>query len=108
MTDSTGSDALARYQYLLRTSSPDQIEQAHANAFAAMTESERREVLQALATTSEPATDTSPTALARAATRYEVQQPGALQNLLGSTGLAGGTGKSLLASLAAGAAGAAA
>ena len=82
---SATSTALERYQYVLRTSSPGQIEQAHAQVFAAMSEAERREVLRALATTSEPAADASASSLARAATRYEMQQPGGLQNLLGRT-----------------------
>lgn len=52
-------DALTRYQYLLRTASPDQIEQAHEQAFAQMTAAERQQVLTALSTTSEAPADAS-------------------------------------------------
>lgn len=99
-----GSDAVERYQYLLRTSSPDQIEKAHEQAFASMSEAERREVLQALAQTNEPAADASASSLARAATRYEMQQPGGMQNLLGrmSNGVTSSTGRTVATSLAAG------
>ncbi|MBB3326453.1 hypothetical protein [Microlunatus antarcticus] len=65
---STAADAARRYQYMLRTPDPTQIEQAHQQAFAAMTPSERDEVLQALAKTSEVPSDASPTSLARSAT----------------------------------------
>ncbi|GMA20940.1 hypothetical protein MM440_00645 [Arsenicicoccus piscis] len=106
-SDATGgTDAVTRYQYLLRTASPDQIEQAHEQAFAAMTPAERQQVLQALSRTSEAPADASAPSLARAATRLEVQQPGALQQLFGSTGA--GLGRTTLASLAAGFLGAAA
>lgn len=108
-TDSTGNtgntgDAVARYQYLLRTASPDQIEQAHQQAFAAMTPAERQEVLQALSKTSEAPADASASSLARSATRLEVAQPGSLQNVLGSAQSAVGssTGKTLLTSVAGG------
>ncbi len=105
-TDSTGNtgDAVARYQYLLRTASPDQIEQAHQQAFAAMTPAERQEVLQALSKTSEAPADASASSLARSATRLEEPQPGRLQNVLGSAQSAVGssTGKTLLTSVAGG------
>lgn len=98
-----GSDAVERYRYLLRTASPDQIEQAHAEAFANLSADERREVLRALASTDEVPSDDSPAALARSATRLEVRQPGALDRLLGGQGM----GRTVLASLAAGFAGSA-
>lgn len=105
-TDSTGNtgDAVARYQYLLRTASPDQIEQAHQQAFAAMTPAERQEVLQALSKTSEAPADASASSLARSATRLEVAQPGSLQTVLGSaqSAIGSSTGKTLLTSVAGG------
>lgn len=69
-----------------------------------MSEAERREVLQALAQTNEPAADASASSLAWAATRYEMQQPGGMQNLLGrmSNGVTSSTGRTVAASLAAG------
>lgn len=103
-TPSSGNDAVARYQYLLRTSSPDQIEQAHQQAFAAMTAEERQQVLTALAGQGESPSDASAASLARSATRLEMQQPGTLQNLLGNAqGAIGGTnGRSLLTAVAGG------
>ena len=40
--------AIERYRYMLRTAPPETIEQAHAEAFATLTESQRRAVLQGL------------------------------------------------------------
>lgn len=92
------TDAVARYRYLLSTSSPEQIEKAHEEAFAAMTPTERQEVLAALARSGESPADTSSASLARSATRLEMRQPGSMSSLMGSLG-GGGT---VLASLAAG------
>lgn len=91
-------DAVERYRYLLRTAAPEQIEQAHAEAFAQLTPAERQQVLAALARTEETPRDDSPTSLARAATRLEVRRPGALDQLLGGYG----AGRTVMASLAAG------
>src|SRR5262245_47836008 len=41
--------AIARYQYMLRTAPPETIEQAHAEAFAQLTPEQRRLVLQKIA-----------------------------------------------------------
>lgn len=100
----SGSSAVERYQYLLRTASPDQIEQAHTQAFAAMTPAERQEVLAALSRTSEAPADASAASLARSATRLEVARPGSVQQALGALGSggSGGLGTTVLASLAAG------
>lgn len=103
-TSNSADGALARYQYLLRTASPDSIEQAHEQAFAAMSAEERQQVLAALAKSGETPADASAASLARSATRLEIQQPGAMQQLLGSQG---GLGKTVLASLAAGVVGSA-
>lgn len=99
----TSTDAVERYRYLLRTASPEQIEQAHAEAFATLSADERREVLRALARTDEAPTNDSPAALARSATRLEVRQPGAIERLFGNQS----AGRSILTSLAAGFAGSA-
>lgn len=99
----TSTDAVERYRYLLRTASPDQIEQAHAEAFGKLSAEERREVLRALADTDETPADDSPAALARSATRLEVRQPGALERTFGGQT----AGRSILTSLAAGFAGSA-
>lgn len=75
--------ALERYRYLLRTAPPDQIEQAHAEAFAQLTPEQRRQVLEQLAAAGEaPRADDART-LARAATRAEIRQPGILERVFG-------------------------
>ena len=75
--------AVARYRYLLRTAPPEQIEQAHAEAFAQLTPDQRQQVLAQLAAAvpagERPRTD-DPETLARAATRAETapaRHPGA-------------------------------
>ena len=90
--------AIARYQYMLKTAPPDTIEQAHQEAFAQLTPEQRRQVLQQL-TSAVPAAERPPAsaaddpqALARAATRAEVRQPGTLERLFGSGGAAAGMG----------------
>ena len=71
--------AIARYRYLLRTAPPEQIEQAHAEAFAQLTTDQRQQVLAQLAAAvpagERPRTD-DPETLARVATRAEMRQPG--------------------------------
>lgn len=99
-TTAAGGDAVARYRYLLSTSSPDQIEQAHEEAFAAMSAQERQQVLTALSGSGETPADASSSSLARAATRLEMRKPGTLSGVLGSGRL--GAGGTVLASLAAG------
>jgi hypothetical protein len=84
--------AIGRYRYLLKTAPPETIEQAHAEAFAALTPEQRRKVLQRLSDEM-PETerravgdDDSPGALARAATRAEIRQPGAIERAVGGIG----------------------
>jgi hypothetical protein len=72
--------AIERYRYMLRTAPPDQLEEAHAEAFAKLDPDQRRQVLQQLSSVV-PASEGSaddPRSLARAATRAEVRQPGTL------------------------------
>ncbi len=95
---SADQQAIARYQYMLRTAPPETIEQAHQEAFAQLTPEQRRQVLQQL-TSAAPASERpsmsaadDPQALARAATRAEVRQPGTLERLFGSSGAPGGGG----------------
>jgi hypothetical protein len=90
--------AIARYRYLLNTAPPEAIEQAHAEAFAQLTPEQRRQVLQQLARVTpeseRPVLERSandPQALARAATRAEMRQPGVLERVFGGAG-AGGMG----------------
>jgi hypothetical protein len=87
--------AIARYRYLLRTAPPEQIEQAHAEAFAQLTTDQRQQVLAQLAAAvpagERPRTD-DPQTLARVATRAEMRQPGTLERALGGYGPGYGRG----------------
>ena len=89
----TDQQAVERYRYLLRTAPPDQIEEAHAEAFAQLTPQQRQEVLVQLAAavpSSERPRSDDPRSLARAATRAEVRQPGTLERAFGGGGGYGG------------------
>lgn len=95
---SADQQAIARYQYMLKTAPPETIEQAHQEAFAQLSPEQRRQVLQQL-TNAVPMSERPPAsaaddpqALARAATRAEVRQPGTLERLFGSTGASGAAG----------------
>ncbi|HET7726592.1 MAG TPA: hypothetical protein VFK54_04630 [Candidatus Limnocylindrales bacterium] len=87
--------ALERYRYLLRTAPPDDLERAHAEAFAQLRPEQRRMLLEGLAAEAGPAEarelDDSPEALARLATRSELRHPGTIERLFGpQRGWAGG------------------
>jgi len=96
----SGDDqAVARYRYMLQTASPETIEQTHAEAFAKLTPEQRKRVLNELSAElpeAERATvlraGETPTALARAATRAEIRQPGTLERTFGRVGGAPGLG----------------
>lgn len=108
---STDEQAIERYRYLLRTAPPEAVEEAHAEAFARLTPEQRSEVLRRFGE-SLPSSELGearsgdPRALARAATRAEVRDPGFLERTLGrggmgtGGGLGGVFGTSLLGSLA--------
>ena len=112
----TGDDAaIQRYRYLLRTAPPEAIEQAHAEAFAALSPEQRRTVLTELGSqvpASERAASDDPQALARMATRAEMRQPGTMERTfsarpggmgglgMGGVGMGGVLAGGLLASLA--------
>jgi hypothetical protein len=87
--------AVARYRYLLRTAPPEQIEQAHTEAFSQLTVDQRQQVLAQLAAAvpagERPRTD-DPETLARVATRAEMRQPGTLERALGGYGPGYGQG----------------
>jgi hypothetical protein len=93
----TDEQAIERYRYMLRTAPPETIEQAHAEAFARLTDRQRRLVLEQLMQATPErerraaATD-DPASLARLATRAEVRQPGSIERILGGTGGMGGPG----------------
>ena len=88
----TDEQAVARYRYLLRTAPPEQIEQAHAEAFAQLSTDQRQQVLTqraaAVPAGERPRTD-DPQTLARVATRAEMRQPGTLERALGGYGPGG-------------------
>jgi hypothetical protein len=80
--------AIERYRYLLRTAPPDQVEQAHAEAFAQLTPEQRSQVLAQLSETVPPnerATSDEPRELARMATRAEMRNPGTLERNFGAS-----------------------
>jgi hypothetical protein len=96
--------AIERYRYMLRTAPPETIEQAHAEAFAKLTESQRRAVLQGLKEATPPreqgaASSSDPQSLARMATRAEMRQPGVMERLFGGTQGGPGFGSMLAGSL---------
>ncbi len=106
----TDEQAIQRYRYMLRTAPPETIEQAHAEAFAQLSPTQRAQVLSELSATL-PANERGaagqddPKTLARLATRAELRQPGTLERTfggMGGMGMAGGGmfGGSFMTSLA--------
>lgn len=86
--------ALARYRYMLQTAPPEDIERAHEEAFSKLTPEQRQMALQQM---SQHLPDSErrnlsddPRSLARAATRAEFRQPGAIGSMLGGGGMGGG------------------
>jgi hypothetical protein len=84
--DDADAQAIARYRYLLRTAPPEAIEQAHAEAFAQLTPEQRRRLLAELAADMPDVERNAalrggdqPGALAQAATRAELRQPGSME-----------------------------
>src|SRR5207302_9030793 len=98
-TEESDEQAIARYRYMLKTALPETIEQAHAEAFAALTPEQRRKVLQQLRDEMPEAervgaasAGDSPGSLAQIATRAEIRQPGAIERAFGGIGSAPGLG----------------
>lgn len=88
--------ALAKYDYLLRTSSPDQLEQVHHDAFARLTPAQRQQVRNRLDSELPPhehLRDDSAGGMARAMTRGEVRRPGLIRRVLGGSGNSSGGGR---------------
>lgn len=96
--------AIEKYRYMLRTAPPQDMERAHAEAFARLTPQQRdllhNELSTQLPQAERPASQ-DPRELARAATRAEVSRPGFMDKILGS----GGSGRRGMGGMAAGAAG---
>jgi hypothetical protein len=91
--------AIERYRYMLRTAPPDVIEQAHQEAFAQLTDRQRRMVLEELQKAApeyerkaRAGGADDPASLARMATRAEVRQPGTIERIFGGAGGMGGAG----------------
>ena len=85
--------ALARYRYMLQTAPPEEIEAAHQEAFARLTPQQRQMALQQM-TQMVPQNEANqlsdnPRDLARAATRAEMRQPGAMQRMFGGANQTG-------------------
>lgn len=94
---------MERYRYLLRTAPPETIEQVHAEAFSRLTESQRALLYEELsrgAGTGERPLSSEPATLARAATRREMRNPGALEQTLTGPSFASIVGGSLLGTVA--------
>jgi hypothetical protein len=97
-TPLSDEQAIERYRYMLRTAPPEVIERAHQEAFAQLTDQQRRMVLEELRRNApeyergaKGAAD-DPASLARMATRAEVRQPGTIERMLGGAGRTGGAG----------------
>jgi hypothetical protein len=84
--------AVERYRYLLRTAPPETIEEVHTEAFEKLTPEQRQllfDDLSANAPRGEAPRDSSPAALASAATRSELRSPGTLERSFGAQGRGG-------------------
>src|SRR3954452_23724640 len=81
--------ALERWRYLVRTAPPERIEQAHEEAFAALTPEQRRLALEQLSrqVPDERVRGDDPRSLARMATRAELRQPGTVERAFGRGGM---------------------
>lgn len=84
--------AIARYDYLLRTADPDQVERLHREAFERLSPAQRAHVRGRMdaefAPQDRPRSD-APADLARAAGRAEAQRPGRMSALLARAGRGG-------------------
>jgi hypothetical protein len=106
-TPAGGANALERYRYMLETAPPETIEEAHRQAFEKLSAEQRTQLLRQLAQVA-PANERSAIqatsaddtrALARAATRAEIREPGVVERALSG---GSGVGSGLLGSFAAG------
>jgi hypothetical protein len=103
MARSDDEIAVERYRYLLRTAPPETIEQVHAEAFAKLTEEQRSLLFNELtekAPAGEAPRSAEPAALAQAATRAELRQPGTMERTFQGPSFMGMVGASLLGTVA--------
>lgn len=89
--------AIARYDYLVRTAEPDQLERVHREAFERLTPAQRKRLSSSMRSElpegERPRSD-APQDLARSATRLGVLDPRRLTRLLGRSGGSAGSGRS--------------
>ena len=102
--------AISRYDYLLKTAQPEQLEHVHRDAFARLSPAQREEVnaqLRAELPAGEYPASSSPNDLARSATRGEAHNPGFLRKIFAkpSGRSAAGAGIGAVAGVGLGAAG---
>ena len=97
---STDEIAVERYRYLLRTAPPETLEQVHAEAFAKLTDDQRKLVYDELAQSGERPQGQDPASLAQAATRSELRQPGSLERSFQGPSFGAMVGSSLLGTVA--------
>jgi len=96
----TDEIAVERYRYLLRTAPPETLEQVHAEAFAKLTDDQRKLVYDELAQSGEQPRGTDASSLAQAATRSELRQPGSLERSFQGPSFGAMVGSSLLGTVA--------
>ncbi|MGD8166101.1 hypothetical protein ACEXOS_002670 [Herbiconiux sp. P16] len=92
-SDAADRAAIARYDYLLQTADPHQIEQVHREAFERLTPAQRAQIderMRAELPAHEHPRSSRSDDLARAATRTEMGRPGVVRGLLARAG--GGRG----------------
>ncbi len=97
--DSDDDAVLRRYRHLLGTAPIESLEQAHAEAFAALREPQRAAIYDELSRgsgTGERPLSSEPATLARSATRAERRDPGSLESTLRAADERGGFGGALL------------
>ena len=97
---STDEIAVERYRYLLRTAPPETLEQVHTEAFAKLTDDQRKLVYQELSQSGEQPRGTDAASLAQAATRSELRQPGTLERSFQGPSFGAMVGSSLLGTVA--------
>ena len=89
--------AIARYDYLVRTAEPDQLESVHREAFERLTPAQREQLgttMRSELPEGERPRSEDPQDLARSATRLGVLDPRRLTRLLGRVGGSAGSGRS--------------
>ncbi|HEY4225072.1 MAG TPA: hypothetical protein VGM70_04615 [Pseudolysinimonas sp.] len=98
--DSDDDAVLRRYRHVLVTAPIESVEQAHAEAFLALRETQRAALYEELSRgsgTGERPLSSEPATLARSASRAERRAPGTLENTLRAADERGGFGGGLVA-----------